>query len=67
MIHAGQWLLISLDREGHSFWEKPIADKKQANELFEDMCRHARKAGGFYRLRAPDGTHVSFSAAAENE
>jgi hypothetical protein len=67
VIHPNQWLLISLDREGHSFWEKSIADKKQANELFEDMCRHAVIHGGRYKLRAPDGTHVSFSAAAESE
>lgn len=67
MIHPGQWLLTSLDREGHSFWERPIPTEKQARDLFNDLCRQAREHGGTYRLRGPDGTSVSFSAAAENE
>lgn len=68
MIHPGQWLLTSLNLAGdYAFWEKPIPTEKQARDLFNDLCRQAREHGGTYRLRGPDGTSVSYSAAAENE
>lgn len=68
MIHPGQWLLTSLDRDGsYSFWEKPIDTEQQARDLFNDLCRHARGSGGHYTLRSPEGAIERFSASAENE
>ena len=68
MIHAGKWLLSSLDQSGEfGFWERPIDTERQARDLFNDLCRHARSAGGHYTLRSPEGAVERFSCSAESE